>query len=167
MKENLYTPGCIRTYTGKYISPIDILPEQVDLIDIAHALSMQCRFGGHTKEFFSVAQHCVFVSRRFADKKLNLAGLLHDAAEAYIIDLPKPIKELLPDYNKMEERVMWAVAEHFGLSKSHFDAVKHADKEALEYEWENIVVTNTFAFRCWSPDEAFNDFINQFKFNYH
>jgi len=162
IKENLYTPGRIRTFTGKYVSPILITPDQVDIIDIAHSLSMQCRFGGHARRFYSVAQHSVHVADLVNNSDLSLAALLHDASEAYMVDLPKPIKELLPDYVKMENRVMSAIGEKFGIPKEKFDSVKEADRIALEYEWESNVVAEA-DIRCWSPSESYQHFIDLFK----
>ena len=74
----------LQTYTGKKFYPFDPREEEVDILDIAHALSQLCRFGGHTKEFYSVAEHCVLVSM-CCPSEVKLLGLLHDAAEAYQI----------------------------------------------------------------------------------
>ena len=86
--------GVIRTYTGKYINVFDPDPEMIDIEDIAHSLSNTCRWGGHCRKFYSVAQHSVMVVDWLpvSDSKLRLAGLMHDATEAYLTDLSKPIK---------------------------------------------------------------------------
>ena len=81
----------IATVSGKLIDPFDLQPADVCVKDIANALSNICRFGGHPKVFYSVAQHSVLVARSLPEN-LQLAGLLHDAAEAYLGDWPRPIK---------------------------------------------------------------------------
>src|SRR5579885_2784587 len=83
----------IQTYCGVAFYPLDPRPEEILIEDIAHALSMLCRFTGHVKRFYSVAQHCVYVSHR-CDPKDALWGLLHDAAEAYLNDISRPVKSL-------------------------------------------------------------------------
>lgn len=140
----LYTPGKIRTYTGKFVDPFNLRPEDVCIEDIAHALSHQCRFAGHTKRFYSVAEHCYEVMMCLPSGPLRIYGLLHDASEAYLIDLPTPIKDQLPEYKEAEHRAMLAVAEAFKLEPNFFQHpdVKAADKELLEFEWQKIVTSD-------------------------
>jgi uncharacterized protein len=84
----------IQTVTGKQFWPMDAQPEEVDIEDIAHALSLPCRFNGHCKQFYSVAEHSIHVSRVVSNE--NAArGLLHDAAEAYLSYIPQPVKREL------------------------------------------------------------------------
>ena len=85
------TSSGIITFTGKIIDPINPDPEDIDIRDIAHSLSQQCRFTGHTSEFYSVAEHSVLVSEAVPARDAAL-GLMHDATEAYLADLAKPIK---------------------------------------------------------------------------
>src|SRR5688500_14252940 len=85
----------IRTYTGKEFYPLKPELDKIDIEDIAHALSNLCRFTGHTKQFYSVAQHSVLASefvRVYDNPHLNLFVLLHDASEAYICDISRPLK---------------------------------------------------------------------------
>jgi hypothetical protein len=82
----------METFSGRRFFPFDPRPEDIDIVDIAHALSMTCRYGGHAKQFYSVAQHSVLVASK-APAHLALRALLHDAAEAYIGDLIRPIKK--------------------------------------------------------------------------
>ena len=96
----------IQTYTGK---PFDIFePDQmsINLWDIAHSLANQARFNGHTMEFYSVAQHSIIVSRLVPNHlDMEAIGLLHDASEAYIGDLVRPIKKSMPSYVEVEEKI--------------------------------------------------------------
>jgi len=137
--ENLFTPNKIRTFTGKYINPLDPDPELICIEDIAHALSMQCRFGGHTKIFYSVAEHSMAVAKRLLHSEM-LAGLLHDAAEAYLIDLPAPIKSQLPGYKEAENQIMDVIAEKYDFKLQLNDRIKAADMAELIFEWEAFVV---------------------------
>ncbi len=140
-QENLYTPGCIRTFTGKYFNPCN--PE-IDLIcieDIAHALSMQTRFGGHLPVFYSVAQHCVLAAREVSDE-YRLTTLLHDASEAYLIDVPRPVKEQLSNYKEIEHRLMKIIAAKFSIAWPLPEWVKIADEYMLRYEWQSLMLND-------------------------
>lgn len=106
----------IQTYTGREFFPLKPNPADVDIRDIAHALALKSRFGGHCRVFYSVAEHCVRVSRVLAPQHA-LWGLLHDAGEAYLADVPRPVKAQWPEFGKLEERVLAAVRAHFGLGE--------------------------------------------------
>jgi hypothetical protein len=123
----------ITTYTGKHFHFMDIKSEEIDILDIAHALSQMCRFNGHTKFFYSVAQHSINVAR-FCDEKLALTGLLHDAAEAYIADIARPIKRQLKEYKIIEEHIERAIADKFGLIYPWPVEIKIADNYMLYWE---------------------------------
>jgi|TARA_Y100000310_G_scaffold20001_1_gene19499 hypothetical protein len=104
----------IETYTGLKIDPFNPDPSRICIEDIAHALSMICRFTGHCKYFYSVAQHSVLVAKRCPDE-MKLTGLLHDASEAYINDISSPVKPGLMNYREIEEELWRAIAGKFGL----------------------------------------------------
>lgn len=123
--------GWIQTFTGRRFYPADPEPDQIDPADIAHALSLLCRYGGHVRSHLSVAEHCVLMSRTFDDPVLARWALLHDATEAYVVDLPRPLKRQLPAYQVIEDRVALAVAERFGLDPVMPAAVKDADNRIL------------------------------------
>lgn len=114
----------IRTYTGGMFHPLAPLQSEVRMVDIAHSLSLKCRFTGHTRQFYSVAEHsyrvCDWVKDRAGNSpSLLLQALLHDAAEAYLTDVPQPYKAylhvgLLP-FRNVEDRVLHAVFDHFEI----------------------------------------------------
>jgi len=139
MTENLYTPNCIRTISGRYVNLLEPTPDMIDIYDIAHGLARQYRFGGHSKLPFSVLQHSICVSTACQSK---LAGLLHDAAEAYIGDIPTPLKKLLPQYQEIEDRLMKVISAKYGFPYPVPEDVKITDKKELESEWEWLVLKN-------------------------
>lgn len=139
MTENLYTPGCIRTVSGQYVNIADPDPETIRIEDIAHALSQLPRFGGHLPRFYSVAQHCMACAELVAPEH-KLQALLHDASEAYLLDVPSPLKALLPEYQKLEARFMELIAKKFGFGWPLAEEVKGADRAMLEQEWHHVML---------------------------
>jgi hypothetical protein len=162
--ENLYTPDCIRTYTGKYFNVFEPRKELIDIVDIAHALSNQTRFGGHLPVFYSVAQHSYLCSM-YADAGHSFAALMHDASEAYLLDMPKPIKDRLPDYLALEARLMEIIADKYKFEWPLSKQVKDIDREVLELEWESIMLkrAGTVNIEPWGPYRARNEFLQVFK----
>lgn len=139
----------IETYSGRRFYILDPRPIDVSIDDISHALSLIARFTGHTREFYSVAQHSVLVSRT-CDAKDALWGLLHDGSEAYLSDVSTPLKHSseMARYRTAERHVQAAVAEHFKLSPKEPESVKLADKRLLVTEKRDLMAP--------SPDwEAF------------
>lgn len=156
----------IRTNSGLYVNVFDTDPETLTIEDIAHALSMIPRFGGHLNRFYSVAQHSVLCFNLAIEYgfEYGLAALLHDASEAYLLDMPTPIKNGLPDYKKVEDRLMRVIAEKFGFEYPLNSILKKVDGNALYIEWENLVENDVLEFECLSHAEAKADFIKAFKF---
>ena len=136
----MVTPTMIRTRSGRYLDFANPDPADIQLEDIAVALSRAPRFSGHTREFYSVAQHSIFVGRMIAGKG-RLKGYLHDASEAYLADVATPAKQLLPEYYVLESRVMGAIAQAFGLHEGfqHDADVKSADVAMLFYERDAMI----------------------------
>lgn len=128
----------IQTFIGKCFWPLDPIPEEIFIEDIAHSLAMRCRYAGHVTRFYSVAEHSVIVSQ-FVPKEDALWGLLHDAAEAYSADIPRPLKRCLPDWAPMEAAIMVAVCDRFGLSHEEPVSVKKADFSALVDERRDLM----------------------------
>ncbi|MGE5494821.1 MAG: hypothetical protein ACM3S4_05925 [Burkholderiales bacterium] len=135
----------IRTYTGIRMDPFEITPEQVNIEDIAHSLSMMVRANGHLNSFFSIAQHCLNCAaeakNRSLSRRVQLACLLHDAAECYVADVPRPVKYRLEGYELIEQRVSDAVFAAFGLSdlsEDEAEAVRDIDNAMLYYEFKAL-----------------------------
>ncbi|MCL1619472.1 HD family hydrolase [Ralstonia sp. SM1864_UCD524_TZ4] len=128
----------ILTATGKHFDYADPKPEQIDVLDIAQALSHECRYGGHARRFYSVAQHSVLASQ-IVPREHALEALLHDAHEAYCKDIPRPLKALLPDYRAVEARVDGVIRARFGLPAKLSDAVATADLVLLATERRDLM----------------------------
>ena len=136
----------IQTYTGLAFDLVEPSPGSVDVEDIAHALSLLCRYTGHCAWFYSVAQHSILVSEIVAATapELALAALLHDAEEAYVGDWSSPLKAVIRDsasYALTPERAAQAAVEQrFGLTLSLADrgTIKAADLIALVTEKRDL-----------------------------
>lgn len=131
----------ITTYTGRHFDPTCPEREKIDIRDIAHALSLTCRGNGHVKTFFSVGQHCVHCAleaeARGYSRRLVLACLLHDASECYMSDVPRPVKETMPQYKAVEERLLEQVyIKYLGssLTDEEEKQVKQIDNDMLYYD---------------------------------
>lgn len=120
----------MQTFTGVAYYPGDPRPEDIHILDIAHALSLLCRFGGHCNRFYSVAEHSILVSQ-VVPPEHALQGLLHDATEAYCMDIPRPLKKQLSNYTEIEQLNWLAVAERFGLNPEIHTSVHEADNNVL------------------------------------
>lgn len=161
----------IQTFTGRQFWPLDPRPEDIDLEDVAHALSNLCRFTGHCREFYSVGEHSVRVSWA-CDPGDAVWGLLHDASEAYIADMSRPVKGNMPAYKAMERVVMAAVCERFGLAIEEPASVKRADNVLLFTEardlmchppnaWRDIAVPLPEPIEPWEPKKARRRFLDR------
>lgn len=134
----------IETYTGKkfylHYDPEKHGEDAIDIVDIAHALSNQCRYTGHCSRFYSVAEHSYLCSY-LAPEGFELAALLHDASEAYISDISSPFKGEIKGYREIEEGIMARIADHFGLVRGfeHGKMVKGIDTAMLLKEAEELV----------------------------
>ena len=128
----------MQTVSGQKFWPIDPKPEEIHLEDIAHALSMMCRFNGHCKWFYSIAEHSVYVCDLLKPKHKKW-GLLHDAPEAFISDIVKPAKPYIKGYKPVEDRLMAATCDRFGLIHKEPKEVKRADMAILADEAEQVM----------------------------
>lgn len=159
----------MQTFTGRKFWPLDPKPDEIHIEDIAHALANQCRYGGHCERFYSVAEHSVLMARTFARRDVALWALLHDAAEAYVADVPRPLKKHLAGYKDAEAKVMAAVCEKFGLAPEMPLEVKAADEDILGDEicqnmrpmdW-HADYTNPLGvtLQFWEPERAEDEFL--------
>lgn len=167
----------ILTYSGKQFFPFNPKLDQICIQDIAHALSMICRYTGHVKQFYSVAQHSCYVSD-YCPQELKLYGLLHDATEAYLADINRPTKEFLPDYKKLEQDLeLIIISKYLGMNSnlelSLPDYVKQLDMAILNNEREVLLPESKWDWGIgnqkldliitpWSPAEAEKEFLERF-----
>jgi hypothetical protein len=132
--------GWILTASGRQFWPLDARPEDVSLFDIAHALAKICRFGGHCRQFYSVAQHSIIVAQNFPGHKA--LALLHDATEAYLGDMVRPLKLCLPQFATAEDRLWEVIATRFDLPLTNprdVPRLKEADDRTLMTERRDIM----------------------------
>jgi hypothetical protein len=162
------------------VNPFDPDPAQLDAADIARALANLCRFGGHSRVFYSVAQHCVIVSRiveeRGGDVEDAYAALMHDAGEAYLGDMPHPLKHrsaLGAAFRDAEARLEQAIRDRFRI-KANVPEVKNVDRVLLAAErrafsaevwhWPELegVEPLDIELTAWSPDQAADEFARRY-----
>lgn len=166
--------GWIQTYTGWQFWPLDPRPEDIDIVDIAHALAMKCRYGGHSRRFYSVAEHSVLVSRHLP-VELALWGLLHDAGEAYLADVPRPVKPSLEGFEALESTVMAVVVQRFNLfpliqpaEVGRVDAALLADERpqvmrTIDRDWDlPEPPLGDVKLEFWNPNQASSRFLAEF-----
>lgn len=165
----------ISTYTNKHFALLRTTVDMIDILDIAHGLSMICRFGGHTKKFYSVAQHSLIVSQLCPDE-YKLEGLMHDATEAYMGDMVRPLKQLMPEYISAENKLHDVINKKYKLkhNKKCKKQVKVADNIALVTEkrdlknhelWDylNNIEPANFKIKPWGPSKAEREFLKRFE----
>ena len=170
----------LQTVSGRWVNPFDPDPDQLDVGDIARALANQCRFGGHCRVFYSVAQHSVIVSQLVehagGDTEDVFAALMHDAAEAYLGDMPHPLKHRSPlgaAFKAAEELLERAIRDRFRI-KPDVPEIKRADRALLATErrafsaeiwhWPELdgVEPLDLELTAWSPDEAARAFAERY-----
>ena len=157
--------GWLETVTGKEFSIAEPTAKMVDVADIAHALSHLCRFGGHSKTFYSVGQHSVYAYKVAEDyypkdKNLQMAVLLHDGSEAYTTDLIRPLKLMLPEFCAIEAKIQACIYKALGIhcGEAEEEAIKLIDNNLLRLEAEHLLQ---------SKGEKFDfDGVQQLKFSF-
>jgi hypothetical protein len=163
----------MQTGGGNQFWPLDPRPSEVHIRDIAGALSKLCRFGGHCRRFYSVAEHCVHMARA-ASEGARLTALLHDASEAYLSDVIRPIKPALTNYLAIEAALERAIAERFGLQWPWLPEIKTLDNAMLMAErdqamkappnpWVTEVPPLGVELQFWTPARAEFEYVSEFK----
>ena len=158
-----YDECCIETFTGKMLNVFEPRLEDICIEDIAHGLSMECRFGRQLPEFYSVAQHSKLTSD-LVEQEYKLAALMHDASEAYLGDLASPIKKGMLDYKRVETILMKAIAKKFGFEFPLHKSIKEADYEMLllEHACLSRKATKTFPVPVMGMKEAEHIFLTTY-----
>jgi hypothetical protein len=166
----------IQTFLGGTFHILDPQQDEIHIRDIGHALAMQCRFTGHVRRFYSVAEHCVLGSRLVPEKDA-LWFLLHDASEAYIADINRPLKhftEIGPAYIPVEAAIMRSVCQKFRLPSEEPTSIKKADNAMLFAEKEQLLAPMEWELKpdegkaanikvkCWAPEVAEVEFLHRF-----
>lgn len=157
----------LKTFTGKKVDALEPQADTIDLRDIAHALSLLCRGNGQVTHFYSVGQHCVNAAKeaelRGYTVRLQFLCLLHDAAESYVSDLIRPVKQYLPEFDKIENNFLKAIFEHFELGEvtaEEWKLVKEVDDDLLVYDLVYLLQepVSERGFRCLrNPDIDYVD----------
>lgn len=160
--QELFKTDNITTFTKKYVNVFDPKPETLCIEDIAHALSKEQRFGNHLPINYSVAQHSI-ICAELSSPRNKLTALLHDASEAYIRDLPKPIKIRMPEYEAVEHTLMKCLSQKFGFIYPLPEEVKQIDKLMLIKEWDALMVRNQdFEYGILNQEEAEAKYLSLF-----
>lgn len=165
---DLYNPNVVVTYSGKLFNIATPVPEQVFAIDIAVGLARECRFGGGTKKFYSVAEHSVWMARRAEESWSHLPHLpfkclLHDAHEAYLKDVPTPVKQhFTAAYNALAYPIQDVIHKRLGITVSEEEkrAIAQLDQDAVEWEWDNKV--KSWSGLCLPTDQSRADYWLQY-----
>lgn len=168
----------IQTHSGLKAYPMTLTSDQIVITDIAHSLSNLCRFTGHCPNFYSVAEHCCHVSDVLTGSD-RLAGLIHDAAEAYICDLSNPIK-YLPEfefYRRIEKEIDESISQVAGVSWPWPDSVKVADLAVYQAEILQLPMQHPdrivncdpadIQIQCWGPTRAKAEWLSRYVKNKH
>lgn len=155
----------IKTVTDIYFDFDNPTVDMVSIQDIAHALSNIPRWGGHSPEFYSVAQHslhCLQAAKKLGySRQMQLEALMHDAHEAYLLDMPKPIKNLLPDYQVLEKKVDAVIRKKYGLVDEMPKKVKDIDYMILKKEWNHF--TGQFGGEVYRVSDSKEAFLDAFE----
>lgn len=176
-EENLYTPDCIRTFTGKYLNIFNPTVHMFCIEDTAHSLSNLPRFAGHLKYFFSpcgnysctysVAQHCClghdWILKGGYDPAVAFEFLMHERGESSgLTDIPSPFKKRLPGIKELEENIDRFTSNVFGVPHPMSEQCKAVDKMMLEMEWNDIMLGNAPDFEVWFPHRAKQEFLKRY-----
>lgn len=171
--EGRETETFIQSYSGRSITFLNPKEDQIDIDDIAHTLSLLCRFGGHCRTFYSVAEHSVRCAQ-VATPERRLEALLHDASEAYLVDMPRPIKQELQGYRDIEGTLDLVIRKKYGLPEKMTEEVKYIDDKMLATEkrdlmkisdrpWNWLPDPYDFKIEPWSYERAYEEFLAHYE----
>jgi hypothetical protein len=163
----------MQTAYGRQFWPLDPRPGDVYIDDIAAALSKMCRFGGHCRRFYSVAEHSIHVARA-ASQENRFAALMHDASEAYLCDIVRPLKPFLANYSEIEAALEKCIAERFKLAWPWAPEIKNLDSAMLSTErdqvmaappapWKGMPESLDVRLGFWTPEQAEHEFLVEFS----
>jgi len=179
-KNNERNGDWIETFTGRQFWPLDPCAEDVCIEDIAHALSLLCRFNGHCKCFYSVAEHSLLCSelalRQGLGRRMELLTLLHDASEAFISDVSRPVKHYVHNFKQIEDQVQQAVLSAFSIaepSEEEKQLIEEIDVKVLAAEAATLMPfknwglphppTDQVTIDALKPDDAKDSFLTRFQ----
>ena len=164
----------IMLQSGAWLDLLAPHASEFTIEDIAHGLAHQCRYAGQCRDFYSVAEHSLLVSDMVRDDPL--AALLHDAAEAFLGDITRPLKQMLPDYRRIEMEMQQAIFARFGVDPKSNPAIKNADLSILAAEQNQMMPAGTdewarqdgivpapVKIRFLSPQQAKAEFLQRFQ----
>lgn len=161
--ENLYTKDSIRTFSGKYVNVFDVDLNSIDILDICHALSREQRFSNHLPVNYSVAQHSL-ICAELAPDEFKFDALCHDFSEFALRDLPKPVKNGLPQYEELENKLMKSLSLKFGFRFPLPSKIKEIDKIMLVKEWNALMLgEEKFEWDLLTQDEAKEQLLSKFN----
>lgn len=166
----------IETHSGGQFYPLSPNPDDIHIRDIARSLSMQCRYTGHVNKFYSVAEHCCLIHDLLVAAGCRyepFVGLMHDATEAYVSDVPLPIKRMIPEFGELEALVWDAITWKFSLPTELPACVRDLDRRMVLAERKHLKVDSGHEWNvpgempdvkihCWSPAEAETQFLARF-----
>lgn len=165
----------MQTFSGEAFYPLSASADDIEIVDIAHALGMVCRYAGHVRKFYSVAEHCVHLSHTVAPEHA-LWALLHDAAEAYVGDMVRPLKHEMPAYQQLEDRLISVIAIRFGLQGEMPEQVKEHDTRIVVDEREQLMTPSRLPWSLldgfaglgvtvhgWDPQRAEEEYLRRFN----
>jgi len=166
--------GWLETYNQNFFFYLEKNPENIDIEDIAQGLSNLCRFTGQVKEFYSVAQHSCIICD-YAPEHLKLIGLLHDGAEAYISDIPRPVKGLISQIKELEVSIQIQIADKFKLTFPYSGQIDILDAQLMlaeadqlfnhrvSWQVEGLDPLDVIIEECWAPPRAKKEFMTRFE----
>lgn len=164
--DNLKPDGRMSTLTGGMLNLLDPHPDNVNIYDIGKGLSHKGHFSGQSEKIFTIAQHSVWVAKKMEKDghhpRKVMAGLLHDGSEAYLGDMIKPIKVMLPEFCAMEDRLQAVIFLKFGLNMEWMPTIKPYDKAVQAQEYEEFYVKPDPLFGYWTPEQSFANFMSYY-----